>query len=96
VKYLKAVVAVLGAAGVVVASAVTDDVISQAEWVNIAVAVVVALGVYAVPNKPSPPTFENGAKRLATRGGYPSGDTPASQLKPPPQSWLRRRDPGDD
>lgn len=51
VKFWKAVVAALAPVVLVIQSAVTDDVITQDEWVKIGVAVVAAVMVYAVPNK---------------------------------------------
>lgn len=51
-KIAKFVVAAAMAALVVVASAITDNVITPSEWVAIALAGLSALGVYVVPNKP--------------------------------------------
>lgn len=51
-RYIKSFVAVLVAGLTVLASAITDDKVTNAEWVNIALAVVGALGVYALPNRP--------------------------------------------
>lgn len=50
-RYAKGIVAVLIAGLTVLASAITDNVITPSEWVNIALACVGAVGVYAVPNK---------------------------------------------
>ncbi len=49
---MKSIVAVLVAGLTVLASAITDDKVTNAEWVNIALAAVGALGVYALPNRP--------------------------------------------
>lgn len=49
-KYAKTVVAALFAAVVVGKSAVTDGVISPQEWIDITLAVLTSLGVWAVPN----------------------------------------------
>lgn len=48
--YAKAIVAVLTAALTVLASAITDNVITPNEWVMIALEALGAIGVYAVPN----------------------------------------------
>jgi hypothetical protein len=53
-KYAKTVVAVLAAALVAIQAALSDDVITNAEKFAIAVAVLTALGVWAVPNQPPP------------------------------------------
>jgi D-arabinose 1-dehydrogenase-like Zn-dependent alcohol dehydrogenase len=52
-KYAKAIVAVLIAALTVVYTAVTDGAITGQEWVQIALAGLGALGVYAIPNAPT-------------------------------------------
>lgn len=49
-KYAKTVVAVLFAAIVVAKSAVTDDVYTSQEVIETVLAVLTALGVWAVPN----------------------------------------------
>lgn len=46
----KTIAAAVAAGGVVVISAVSDSVIDPAEWVQIALAVLGAIGVYAIPN----------------------------------------------
>ena len=51
-KYAKFIVAGLVAGLVTLQSAITDDTITTAEWVAIGLAVLGALGVWAVPNKP--------------------------------------------
>jgi hypothetical protein len=52
--YWKTVVAIVGAGVIAVQSAITDDVITSAEWVTIALALLAAAGVWQVPNKPAP------------------------------------------
>lgn len=52
-KYKKFIVAALTAGGVALASALTDDKVTTAEWVTIGLAALGALGVYAVPNAPA-------------------------------------------
>jgi 5-enolpyruvylshikimate-3-phosphate synthase len=49
-KYAKTVVAALFAAVVVAKSAVTDGVVTPQEWIDITLAVLTSLGVWAVPN----------------------------------------------
>ena len=51
-QYAKTVVAAVVAAGTAVGAAITDSTITGAEWVTIGLAVLTALGVYAVPNAP--------------------------------------------
>lgn len=51
-KYWKTVVAAVVAGGTIAQTALSDDSISSGEWVLIALAVLGALGVYTVPNKP--------------------------------------------
>ncbi len=50
-RYTKSIVAVLVAGLTVLASATTDGEVAASEWVNIALAAVGALGVYALPNR---------------------------------------------
>jgi hypothetical protein len=52
-KYAKTAVAATIAGCTVLASAITDNNISPSEWVGIGLAVLGALGVYAVPNAPA-------------------------------------------
>jgi multidrug transporter EmrE-like cation transporter len=53
-RYAKFFVAA-GIAGLtVLAAALTDDHVTNAEWIAIGLAVLGALGVWAVPNKPDP------------------------------------------
>jgi hypothetical protein len=49
--YIKGIIAGLGAVGVVVQAALTDDTISDNEKVKIGIAVLTALGVYFTPAK---------------------------------------------
>jgi hypothetical protein len=51
-QYWKAAVAALAPVFLLVQSAVTDDTITQDEWVKIVVALVAAAAVYVVPNAP--------------------------------------------
>lgn len=50
----KFLVAALAAGVVALQAALTDDVITTAEWLTVAVAAASALGVWAVPNAPQP------------------------------------------
>lgn len=50
-KYLKTVVAVLTAGLLALQLALTDGGMTTEEWVAVAIAVVGALGVYAIPNR---------------------------------------------
>lgn len=52
--YAKAFVAAVMPVWTVVQSAVTDDKITTTEWTSIIVSLVVAAGVYFVPNKKAP------------------------------------------
>jgi hypothetical protein len=52
-RYSKTIVATLIAGLTVLASAISDNVITAQEWTNIALACLGALGVYVVPNRPS-------------------------------------------
>jgi hypothetical protein len=54
-RYTKAVVAILAAVLVVFGAAITDDVVTTLEVVNVAIALVTAVGVYLVPNLPAGP-----------------------------------------
>lgn len=54
-RYAKTIVAgVLGGAYALQA-AISDNVITNTEWVGIGTAVLIAIGVLAVPNSPQPP-----------------------------------------
>jgi hypothetical protein len=55
--HAKSILAAIAAGGVAIQAAISDDVITSAEKVAIVLAVLTALGVYAVPNDPpkSPP-----------------------------------------
>ncbi len=59
--YTKAVVAIIAAAFGILVSALSDNVLSPLEYVNIGIAIVTAFGVYAIPNFP-----ESAAKYLKT------------------------------
>jgi hypothetical protein len=50
-KDAKAIVAVVAAVVVVLAAALSDDMVTSVEWLEIAAAVVGAVGVYLWPNK---------------------------------------------
>lgn len=54
-KYAKALVAVLAAGLTVLVSVMSDGAVSTTEWVQVAIAVVSAIGVYVVPNIPEFP-----------------------------------------
>jgi len=51
-RYAKAIVAVLIAALTALQAALTDDRVTNNEWIIIALAVVGAVSVFAVPNRP--------------------------------------------
>lgn len=51
--YYKTVAAALGAAAVALQAALTDGNVESAEWWAIGIAVLTALGVYQVENKPA-------------------------------------------
>jgi len=65
-RYAKSIVAAAVAGLTVLAAALTDDTITTAEWVQIAVAVLGAIGVYAVPNRP--PAGEPADPRISEQG----------------------------
>lgn len=50
--YRKFIVAAIGTAAYSVGAALSDDVVTNSEWVAIATAVLIALGVYTTPNDP--------------------------------------------
>jgi len=50
--YAKAILAVLGAGVVALQAALEDDVVLANEWTTVAIAVITAVGVYLIPNKP--------------------------------------------
>ena len=52
--YRKSIMAALGAAALAVQTALTDGKIESAEWWIIGIAVLTALGVYQLENKPAP------------------------------------------
>jgi len=51
--YAKAIVAVIGAGVGALQFALDDGVVVGQEWTTIIIAIVTAIGVYLVPNKPS-------------------------------------------
>lgn len=57
-RYAKGIIAGLGPVVFAGQAAVTDGVITNAEWVTIVVALLVALGVVAVPNAPKAPAAD--------------------------------------
>jgi hypothetical protein len=50
--YAKFVVAAIGATLVGIQTALSDDVVTNQEWLTIAIAVLASFGVWAVPNAP--------------------------------------------
>lgn len=50
--YAKLIVAAVGAAAAALIIALDDDVLSASEYIQIALAIATALGVWGVPNKP--------------------------------------------
>lgn len=52
-RYAKFIVGIIGAAVIAIQTALTDGVITSAEWGTIALAVLTALGVWGAPNKPA-------------------------------------------
>ena len=52
--YAKSVVAVIGAAIAALQFALEDGIVVGQEWTTIIIAVVTAIGVYLVPNRPQP------------------------------------------
>lgn len=53
-EYWKAVVALVGAIAVAGQAVVSDGMVTDSEWVNLALAVVTAVGVLVVKNEKSP------------------------------------------
>lgn len=53
--YAKAILAVVGAGVVALQAALEDDVLLANEWTTIAIAVITAVGVYLIPNRPPAP-----------------------------------------
>lgn len=54
-KYAKFLIAALAAAAVALQVALTDDKVTNTEWLTIVLAGLGALGVLAIPNKQAPP-----------------------------------------
>jgi hypothetical protein len=69
----KFIVALLIPIAQTIQAAVTDDVITPNEWVKIAIAVVGAVGVWAIPNTQPPRSRQELAERLPppTRAAKP-------------------------
>ena len=65
-RYLKTAVAVLVAGLTSLQAAISDDRVTNNEWVIIALAVVGAIGVYAAPN--SPPAGKPADPNMSERG----------------------------
>jgi hypothetical protein len=53
--YAKAILSIIAAGIGILVAAVSDEVVTTAELVNVGIAVVAAVGVYAVPNVPAGP-----------------------------------------
>jgi hypothetical protein len=53
-RYAKSIVAAVLGAGYTLQAALSDNEVTNTEWVGIGLAVLVALGVWAVPNTPAP------------------------------------------
>lgn len=51
--YAKAIVAALLAAANALQAAITDENVTQTEWIGIVVSVITVVGVYLVPNQPA-------------------------------------------
>lgn len=49
--YARKFVVALGAALAILAAALTDDVVTTTEWVQVAIALLGAAGVYQIPNE---------------------------------------------
>lgn len=69
-KYAKTIVAAVLGGGYALQAALSDDTITNTEWVGIGLAVLIALGVWAVPNetpKPLYPVDPNGDPTTSQR-----------------------------
>lgn len=53
-EYAKFIASVVSAAGVAVSSAISDDVVTRVEWIQIVTAALGAFAVYRIPNTPKP------------------------------------------
>jgi len=53
--YAKTIVAVVLAAAYALQAALSDDTVTTTEWIGIGLAVLTALGVWAIPNQSRPP-----------------------------------------
>lgn len=56
--YWKSIIAAVGAAAFTIETAISDGVFTSSEIVSAVLAVLIALGVYVVPNKPDLPLKE--------------------------------------
>jgi hypothetical protein len=65
-RYAKFIVSALVAGLTVLASAITDDKVTNAEWVNVALAAVGAVAVWRVPNRP--PASRASDPRMSEQG----------------------------
>ena len=72
----KFIVALLIPVAQVIQAAVTDDVITPNEWVKVAIAVVGAVGVWAVPNARPVTSRQDLAGRVPTRPVRPEDRRP--------------------
>lgn len=52
--YYKSIAAVLGAAALALQAALTDGEVTSQEWWTVGIAVLTALGVFQVENRPAP------------------------------------------
>ena len=62
-KYRKFIVAALTTGGVALASALTDDKVTTAEWITIGLATLGAIGVFSLPNAPKDEAGEHAAPK---------------------------------
>lgn len=62
-RYAKFIVAAVIAGGVALQAALTDGHVTNAEWLTIGIAVLGALGVWAIPNAPAVNPPADGAVR---------------------------------
>jgi hypothetical protein len=66
-RYAKTILAIIAAGLGILTAALSDDVVTPAELVNVAIAVVTAVGVYLVPNTPA--TAARTLKTIVAAGG---------------------------
>ncbi len=55
-RYAKSILAVIGAGVLALQAALEDDVVLANEWTTIAIALITAIGVFLIPNKPPDPS----------------------------------------